>query len=281
MSYVSKMYYFRKSNSGGNRKEQPRNDKSSPRRQFLAEIRNVIAMFSMLVSTACIMSGSIAAAAPVEEDVLTVSVDGVWNQLDQNILKDSVGRNLIQTVSFELYDLQENALFAVLNNAPLEFTPGFKANAVELAVPTPNGDFERFAIVESPVMHPELAAKFPNIKTYRGYGLDQPAATIRLDYTDHGFHAQVLSPDGQYYVDPYFHLQTDLYMSYYKHDAINNRQNLHYTEAVYSDTGRYMYGHAGRDIFQQSSSGPVFPTSVSVGEIPKDNISPGTSSTLR
>ena len=152
--------------------------------------------------------------------VLATSPDGAWHNLDQEVIATSTGQNLIETTSFGLFDAQENVLLDLLDQAPLEFTPGFEANAAVLSVPTPDGRFERLQLSKLRSCIPISLRNFPNIKTYRGQGIDQPAATIRLDYTQHGFHAQVLSPDGQYYVDPYFHLQTDLYMSYYTHDFI-------------------------------------------------------------
>lgn len=234
-------------------------------------------MFGMSSSTALGMPvGVHAAAATIAGDVVTISADGVWQKMSHDSLRNSTGRNLIHAASFELLDLNENALLGVLNNAPLEFTPDFQSRAVELTIPKPDGGFERFAVVEAPVMHPDLAAQFPNIKTYRGQGIDQPAATIRLDYTPLGFHAQVLSPDGQYYVDPYFHLQTDLYMSYYKHDLIVDLANADYNEALYSDTGEFLYGHAPQSQLRPDEPGAFYPTSVSVGRVPVDNISPGT-----
>ena len=174
-------------------------------------------------------------------DILSASGDGVWQQVNNDVVQVSVGRNLIHAEQFSLFDLQEDKFFTTVANTPMEFTPGFEANATVLTVPTPDGRYERFAIVEAPVMHEDLAAQVPGIKTYRGQGIDQPAATIRLDYTLHGFHAQVLSPDGQYYVDPYFHLQTDLYMSYYKQDAIMNPANADYSELLLDENGEVLF----------------------------------------
>ena len=67
-------------------------------------------------------------------------------------------------------------------------------------------------------MEPALAAKHPDIKTYRGRGIDDPAATIRADLTPLGFHASVRSRTGTWYIDPYYHLDQSLYASYYGRD---------------------------------------------------------------
>ena len=109
-------------------------------------------------------------------------------------------------------------LRATLARAPMEFTNAGFTNPLQLSIPTPDGSLARFEIVEAPVMHPELAAKFPEIKTYRGQGIDSPADTIRFDVTPQGFHAQVLGPDGAYYIDPYYHLDDSVYVSYHRSD---------------------------------------------------------------
>src|SRR6185295_14464744 len=90
-----------------------------------------------------------------------------------------------------------------------------------LSLPSPAGEFQRFAVHESPVMEPGLAAKHPDIKTYAGKGIDDPSSTVRFDLTPLGFHASVRGQSGSWYIDPYYHLDQSLYVSYFRGDLEN------------------------------------------------------------
>ncbi|WP_112264069.1 M12 family metallo-peptidase [Lentzea terrae] len=90
--------------------------------------------------------------------------------------------------------------------------------AHEVLLPTPEGTFQRFRLEDTPVLEAGLAAAHPEIRTYSGRGVDDPAATARADLTPLGFHASVRSPRGQWYVDPYHRAGQGLYASYYGRD---------------------------------------------------------------
>jgi len=71
-----------------------------------------------------------------------------------------------------------------------------------LELPLPGAGSETFEVWESPILHPELAAKFPEIRTYVARGVDDPTASGRLDVTPAGLHAMILSARPTFFIDP-------------------------------------------------------------------------------
>ena len=107
----------------------------------------------------------------------------------------------------------------VLRRAPLEFTKDARNTQVVMMLPMPDGTSARFRIEQSPVMAPQLAQRFPEIKTYRGRGLDDPTAVTRFDMTPAGFHAIVLSTKGTVIIEPAARGRGGQYVSYDQQDA--------------------------------------------------------------
>lgn len=128
----------------------------------------------------------------------------------------------------EYYSLNYDALKSVLQTAP---TRDFSGTISSLIVSFPNseGNLEQFAIYESSVMAPELAANHPEIQAYVGQGINNPTAKIHLTTTIFGLHAMVLSDKGTYYIDPY---TTDLkgYIIYNKASISSSRDFVCHSE---------------------------------------------------
>lgn len=87
-----------------------------------------------------------------------------------------------------------------------------------MELPMPDGRIAKFRVWESSIQEPGLQVKFPDIRTFAGQGIDDPFATIRFDMGPNGFHAQVLTVNGSYYIDPYARGEINNYISYFRTD---------------------------------------------------------------
>lgn len=128
-------------------------------------------------------------------------------------------QSYIRPESYRAVAIDPAAVRSELAAAPAEELVWFgQATGTVFTLPKPDGTTASFSIVDSPIMEPALAAQFPDIKTYAGRGIDDPTATIRMDLTPQGFHAQILSTGGRWSIDPYYHLEDQIYVSYYSSD---------------------------------------------------------------
>jgi hypothetical protein len=154
------------------------------------------------------------------------SPDGLWREISETSLKNPGERRIIPS-HYRVFALDSASLHTRLDQSVLEFTPAAQGELPQISLPLPDGSFARFAFVESPVMQPGLAAKFTEIHTYLGRGLDDPSASVRFDWTPHGFHAMILSSSRTVFIDPYAWGNTSAYMSYYRDDLTRSQD---YTE---------------------------------------------------
>ncbi|MBA3468185.1 MAG: hypothetical protein H0T53_00945, partial [Herpetosiphonaceae bacterium] len=143
----------------------------------------------------------------------------VWSDVADESLLAQDERQIIPQ-RYRTVATNPTALNKVLASAPLERSAEATQRPVVIQLPLPDGQMGRFSIVESPIMAPELAALFPDIKTYSGQGIDDPSATARLDRTPAGVHAIILSSSDTVYIDPYSTNNDQIFISYYRGDYL-------------------------------------------------------------
>ena len=120
-----------------------------------------------------------------------------WNRVEKTTLSIEKELEFRENTpkNFELFSVDRKLIVTKL------ISKSNKGNIVEL--PTPNG-IQKFKIKESSVLSDELAAKFPNIKSYVGVGIDDPTARVRMSNSKVGVHAMISSGKYPLYlIDPY------------------------------------------------------------------------------
>ena len=155
----------------------------------MLERRVVVALAVAL----CIFAVPLAAEEPVFRDLTLSSL--------QNLPSRGGAWEIPLPAHFRALEVNVKALESLLDRAPAEGSA--VAAPTLLILPYPDGTDQLFRIEESPILGPELAARFPEIRTFVAQGIDDPTATARLSLTPLGFHAMVLSASGTVFVDPY------------------------------------------------------------------------------
>jgi len=173
----------------------------------------------------------------------------VWTEV--SLQQRGLGPNLFQRMPehYSLYQLDEQALKNSLNTVARSNTVTSKT----ISIPLPNKDMIELVVDETSVMAAELAAKYPQIKTYKVTVVDRPTITGVIDRNELGFHAMLWMENGQrLFIDPRKTASGQIYyISYYDNDyhpvdkqkphceidgASNLQQGLHSLRQAKTDT---------------------------------------------
>lgn len=145
--------------------------------------------------------------------------DQLWSDVAEASISSTAERQIVPS-AYRTVRLNGAAMADVLAEAPLEATPLSTRGGVVLPLPTPDGGFASFRVVEAPVMAPELQARYPQIRSYLGRGIDAPGTLARISSTPDGFRALVLGAGGTMLIDPFQPGDTEHYSVYYKRDYV-------------------------------------------------------------
>jgi len=147
-------------------------------------------------------------------------------------LKALLGHTVKQPLKRRTLTLNKQQLRELLTNKVTPFSSQKKKATLssqqdnyqaEINLPLPDGEFVLLKVYDSPILSPAIAEQYPDIKTWRVQGVDNPKITGRLDFTSKGFHGMLNMPDGDIvYIDPDKNSGSDLYFSLSKSENISH-----------------------------------------------------------
>ncbi|SFN27455.1 Por secretion system C-terminal sorting domain-containing protein [Chryseobacterium oleae] len=99
-----------------------------------------------------------------------------------------------------LYSLNTDQLKQALQKAPARFA---NDKGVIVSLPAANGKLEKFQVWEFSNMAPELQAKYPDIKSYVGTGVEDPSVVLRFSLSPVGFSSMIIRSGISEFIEPF------------------------------------------------------------------------------
>ncbi len=100
----------------------------------------------------------------------------------------------MQLPTANLFDLDINAMRVNLADSPKRGATA-RTSTIILSIPNADGQMERFSVYENSTMDPALQARYPQIRSYIGIGIDNPTSTSYFSFSPLGFKAMTLNAD--------------------------------------------------------------------------------------
>ncbi|WP_267405993.1 MULTISPECIES: reprolysin-like metallopeptidase [unclassified Chryseobacterium] len=150
-----------------------------------------------------------------------------FSKIDERSIKADPAKRTVEPEKYLTYKLDVTAIKGYLNSVPELRDNESKDQAPIILLPMPDGTKAKFRIWKSSVMGSKLAQQFPQLVTLTGQGVDDKYATLKMDITELGFHAQIKSLiTGDLYIDPYMKSDVNNYIIYRKSDLINKTPRI-------------------------------------------------------
>lgn len=153
---------------------------------------------------------------------LSVQAQGQQNffrDVNESAMKKTGQKRTVVPEKFRTLQADTAALRQFLRTLPSEQNITDRNSTPVMEIPMPDGSIAKFHVWESSTMEKGLADAFPELKTFTGQGIDDRTATIKMDWTEFGFHAMIFSSvTGTVLIDPYDTKTITNYISYFKKD---------------------------------------------------------------
>lgn len=163
--------------------------------------------------------------------VIAQSEGSFWTDVSESSITAKGARYTIPQ-KYRTLALDVKAMQDLLAQAPNEKNTDLRSSRTIITLPLPDGKLAKFRFIETATMAPELASKFPDIKTFTGIGIDDPNLTAAFDFTTTGFHGMIHSASGLSFIDPYSQGEIKNYIAYAKIDYVSAQKKAFFEPDV-------------------------------------------------
>ncbi|MBN8641343.1 MAG: T9SS type A sorting domain-containing protein [Flavobacteriales bacterium] len=112
-----------------------------------------------------------------------------WQKITPSELDRATNLSGLNKDHFETYQLNIENFKQQLSSAVLRGSGN--SNTAIIAFPNEFGKLEEFRVYEAPILAPDIAAEFPNIKTYVGFSTDNSGTRVRFSVTPQGVQSMI------------------------------------------------------------------------------------------
>lgn len=145
----------------------------------------------------------------------------IWTDVREDSIQAAPNDRLIVPNAYRTLRLNFGSMRAHLSTAPAEADYLHNGSSIELDFPMPDGSMVTFEVWEAPVLHPDLGAAFPEIRSFAGKSRSHPGLTARFDISPKGLCAMLFNPGGStVFIDPYARGNAADYVCYFKKDFV-------------------------------------------------------------
>lgn len=144
--------------------------------------------------------------------LVNLQAQNFWTKKDDSkvTLRNDDQRTVIPE-KYHVFSLDLAGLKDYLKDVPME---GNAKVGLMMEIPMSNGRLETFEVFEAPSMQAGLAAKYPSIKSYKGFSQTSKMYGVRFAVGPNGFYAAINAFDGEKYIDPFSEKNIDDYIVY-------------------------------------------------------------------
>ena len=118
--------------------------------------------------------------------------NGLWKK--SNSSKEIINNDKLDLPQKNIFKLDFESLKKALKTSPKRDNITKHSNAI-ITLPSVDGQVEKFEVYENSILAPELAAKFPEIKSYVAVGLENSSVRAYLSSSPLGFKGMIVYPN--------------------------------------------------------------------------------------